>query len=118
MTPYRNDTPQLSKKAKKAAAQKHANANLDFGDQAVLNRRAERFQREHELERQKSMPGQAHLLANNQNAHLFNRISRPDSPNIFGTNPDDPEADPVRLVIASFASRGRLYSWLECHRLG
>ncbi|OJA19234.1 hypothetical protein AZE42_08642 [Rhizopogon vesiculosus] len=89
-----NDTPQLSKKAKKAAAQKHANANIDFGDQAAMNRRAERFQREHELERQKSMRGQGSLQANNQNTHLFNRISRSDSPSVFGTNPDDPEADP------------------------
>ncbi|OAX39796.1 hypothetical protein K503DRAFT_769157 [Rhizopogon vinicolor AM-OR11-026] len=89
-----NDAPQLSKKAKKAAAQKHANANIDFGDQAAMNRRAERFQREHELERQKSMRGQGSLQANNQNTHLFNRISRSDSPSVFGTNPDDPEADP------------------------
>ncbi|KAJ8585985.1 hypothetical protein M405DRAFT_883533 [Rhizopogon salebrosus TDB-379] len=89
-----NDTPQLSKKAKKAAAQKHANAGLDFGDQAALSRRAERFQREHEQERQKSTRGQASLQANNQNAQLLNRISRADSPSVFGTNPDDPEADP------------------------
>ncbi|KAG2366884.1 SAC3/GANP/Nin1/mts3/eIF-3 p25 family-domain-containing protein [Suillus spraguei] len=89
-----NDTPPMSKKAKKAAAQKRNDANLDFGDQAALNRRAERFQREHDIERQKSMRGQASLQANNQNAHLFNRISRSDSPSAFGTNPDDPEADP------------------------
>lgn len=90
----------MSKKAKKAAAQKHANAGLDFGDQAALSRRAERFQREHELERQKSTRGQASLQANNQNAHLLNRISRADSPSVFGTNPDDPEADPVRLSLS------------------
>ncbi|KAG1746681.1 SAC3/GANP/Nin1/mts3/eIF-3 p25 family-domain-containing protein [Suillus paluster] len=89
-----NDAPPMSKKAKKAAAQKHTNANLDFGDQAALSRRAERFQREHEIERQKSMRGQASLQANNQNAHLFNRISRSDSPSLLGTNPDDPDADP------------------------
>lgn len=89
-----NDNPPMSKKAKKAAAQKRNDANLDFGDQAALNRRAERFQREHDIERQKSMRGQASLQANNQNAHLFNRISRSDSPSAFGTNPDDPEADP------------------------
>jgi hypothetical protein len=40
------------------------------------------------------MRGQASLQANNQNAHLFNRISRSDSPSAFGTNPDDSEADP------------------------
>jgi hypothetical protein len=93
---YRADTPPMSKKAKKAAAQKRNDANLDFGDQAALNRRAERFQREHDIERQKSMRGQASLQANHQNAHLFNRISRSDSPSAFGTNADDPEADPVR----------------------
>ncbi|KAG0709216.1 SAC3/GANP/Nin1/mts3/eIF-3 p25 family-domain-containing protein [Suillus ampliporus] len=92
-----NDAPPMSKKAKKAAAQKHNNANIDFGDQAALSRRAERFSREHEIERQKSMRGQGSLQANNQNAHLFNRISRSDSPSAFGTNPDDPEADPLVL---------------------
>lgn len=96
LTLYRNDNPPMSKKAKKAAAQKRNDANLDFGDQAALNRRAERFQREHDIERQKSMRGQASLQANNQHSHLFNRISRSDSPSAFGTNSDDPEADPVR----------------------
>jgi len=113
---YRHDSPQLSKKAKKA--QKHANSNLNFDDQAALNRRAERFQREHELERHKNMRGQGSLQANNQSSHLFNRISRSDSPSVFGTNPDDPEADPVRLAIASCASRGCLCSCSERAGLG
>jgi hypothetical protein len=76
---------------------------LDPNDQAALNRRAERFQREHDLERQKSMrnggaggSGQASLKANYQNAHLFNgrSQSRSASPSIF-TNMDDPEVNPV-----------------------
>jgi hypothetical protein len=77
---------------------------FDPNDQATLNRRAERFQREHELERQKSLKnvaggmngGQASLKANYQNAHLFNDRfpSRSASPSMPG-NPDDPEADPV-----------------------
>lgn len=69
---------------------------LDPNDQEVLNKRAERFQREHEIERQKSMRngGQTSLKANYQNAHLFDNgpLSRSASP--FGGS-DDPEADPV-----------------------
>ena len=79
---------------------------FDHNDEAALNRRAERFHREHELERQKSMGtipgvtngGQASLRANYQNAHLFNdRLpSRPASPSTLGAA-DNPEADPVCL---------------------
>lgn len=92
----------MSKKAKKSALKNGNNATstLDFNDQAALNRRAERFQREHELERTKTMRngGQASLKANYQNAHLFNNrnLSRSASP--FG-NADDPEADPVRCLV-------------------
>ncbi|KAI6149778.1 SAC3/GANP/Nin1/mts3/eIF-3 p25 family-domain-containing protein [Pisolithus tinctorius] len=95
-----------SKKAKKSSAQKSTSATTwDLGDQATLNRRAERFQREHEIERQKNLRSQqqqqqpqsqqgAALKANPQGAHLFNRIWRADSPSTHGSNPDDPEADP------------------------
>ncbi|KAH7926432.1 hypothetical protein BV22DRAFT_1063024 [Leucogyrophana mollusca] len=91
-----NDSPTTGKKAKKAA--KNAANNMDLGDQAALSRRAERFQREHELERQKSMRsngGQASLRANNQNAHLYDRIFNRDE-GAYGATPnaDDPEADP------------------------
>jgi hypothetical protein len=44
----------MSKKAKKALA-KSASAPLEYVDQSALNRRAQRFQREHEIERNKSM---------------------------------------------------------------
>jgi hypothetical protein len=76
--------------------QKNATTTLHLGDQAALNRRAERFQREHELERQKSLRNgsQSALKTNSQGAHLLNRIWRADSPSTFGPNPDDPEADP------------------------
>lgn len=80
--------------------QKNA-AALDLGDQAALNRRAERFQREHEIERQKSLRvngSQAKVAP--QGAHLLNRIWRADSPSVFGPNPDDPEADPVSTAPA------------------
>ena len=69
---------------------------------------AERFQREHELERQKGTKngfgfhgGQASLKANYALAHLSDdRDSRMSSPSIFG-NTDDPEADPVCLAHSS-----------------
>ncbi|KII85821.1 hypothetical protein PLICRDRAFT_44236 [Plicaturopsis crispa FD-325 SS-3] len=77
-----------SKKLKKAANKaNNANNALDPSDQAALNRRAQRFQREHEIERQKTVGGH-HLNATYNN-------SRGASPAPFGMgNPDDPEADP------------------------
>jgi len=92
-----NTSPPANKKVKKSAL-KHPGTNphaLDPNDQAALNRRAERFQREHDLERQKSVRngGQASLKANYQNAHLFNNLTHSRSASPFG-NPDDPEADP------------------------
>jgi hypothetical protein len=112
MTPrlvlFRHDNPPASKKTKKSAL-KNANP-LDFNDQATLNRRAERFQREHEIERQKGMKngsvsfhgGQVSLKANYPNAHVSNGrdYSRMSSPSNFG-NPDDPEADPVCFALIS-----------------
>ncbi|KIL00729.1 hypothetical protein PAXRUDRAFT_129093 [Paxillus rubicundulus Ve08.2h10] len=92
-----NEPLPASKKAKKAAMQKNAANTLDLGDQATLNRRAERFQREHEIERQKSLRNngnQGTFKAGPQGAHLFSRIWRADSPSTPGPNLDDPEADP------------------------
>jgi hypothetical protein len=89
--------PQLTSKKAKKAAMKNAANTLDLGDQAALNRRAERFQREHEIERQKGLRNngnQSALKAGPQGARLFNRIWRADSPSTFGPNPDDPEANP------------------------
>ena len=83
--------------------QKNAAAALDLGDQAALNRRAERFQREHDIERQKNLRtngSQSTLKGNHQGAHLLNRIWRADSPSTFGSNPDDPEANPVGLMLS------------------
>ncbi|PPQ63387.1 hypothetical protein CVT24_005652 [Panaeolus cyanescens] len=94
-----NSNP-TSKKAKKAAAKnQNSNAGYNSGytldhEQAALNRRAERFQREHELERTKASrngAGQSSLKANHQNAHLFNKKSS--SP--YGVSAaDEPEGDP------------------------
>ncbi|KAF8630742.1 hypothetical protein AX17_005337 [Amanita inopinata Kibby_2008] len=112
------------KKAKKAHKQFHVgpygggtgpstNANnssvFDPNDQAALNRRAERFQREHELERTKALKASNHngagsllpLKTNVQHVHLFansgkSLFSRSASP--YGLDAavaaDDPEADP------------------------
>lgn len=98
--------------------QKNATTTLHLGDQAALNRRAERFQREHEIERQKSLRvngSQSALKTNSQGAHLLNRIWRADSPSTFGPNPDDPEADPVRLMPSFLVTDRR---FLECTQLG
>lgn len=82
------DLPISNKKAKKNA-QKNASTphTWDPNDQAVLNRRAQRFQREHDLERTK------HLKTNQNTAHLFKDMSLSRSGSPFG-NADDPEADP------------------------
>jgi len=92
----RLDTPTgQSKKSKKNQANKSAAAfALDVGDRATLNRRAERFRREHDLEKQKQNGGggQASSLRTNQRtAHPFVNLSRSATP---FANADDPEADP------------------------
>ncbi|KAF8199140.1 SAC3/GANP/Nin1/mts3/eIF-3 p25 family-domain-containing protein [Pholiota molesta] len=77
-----------SKKAKKAA-NKNATASYtatDFSDQAALNRRAQRFQREHELERTK------HIRGTGQMKSSFSNGARSGSP--YPTNLDEPEGDP------------------------
>ena len=89
-----------SKKSKKNQANKSAATfALDVGDRATLNRRAERFRREHELEKQKQNGGggQASSLRNNQRtAHPFVNLSRSATP---FANADDPEADPVSALL-------------------
>jgi len=56
----------ITKKPKKSSISKNASSNaLDPNDQVALNRRAERFQREHQLERQKQN-GTNHLKNNNR----------------------------------------------------
>ncbi|KAH8071801.1 SAC3/GANP/Nin1/mts3/eIF-3 p25 family-domain-containing protein [Cristinia sonorae] len=84
-----------NKKTKKTAMSKHAGHNsLDPNDEAAINRRAARFQREHAIERQKGLNGNGNghvssLHANPARSHLFH--SRSQSPAMAG---DDPEADP------------------------
>jgi hypothetical protein len=95
-----------SKKSKKNQANKNAAAfALDVGDRATLNRRAERFRREHELEKQKQNGGggQASSLRTNQRtAHPFVNLSRSATP---FANADDPEADPVSALPATLRNK-------------
>ncbi|KAF9477776.1 hypothetical protein BDN70DRAFT_907106 [Pholiota conissans] len=77
-----------SKKAKKAAS-KNATTSytpIDFNDQAALNRRAQRFQREHELERTKHVRNIGQIKSN------FSNGARLGSP--YPTASDEPEGDP------------------------
>ncbi|RDB23817.1 THP3 C2A9.11c [Hypsizygus marmoreus] len=88
------ETSMPSKKAKKSALKNAGIQALDPNDQAALNRRAQRFQREHELERTKHMRGSPSYVRSNQStAHLFKEMSLSRSGSPLG-NPDDPEADP------------------------
>ncbi|KAK0467286.1 SAC3/GANP/Nin1/mts3/eIF-3 p25 family-domain-containing protein [Desarmillaria tabescens] len=88
-----NDLPTSNKKAKKSALKQASNHTSDFNNPTALNRRAQRFQREHEIERQKSLGGNATLKASQQYAHLNDRpTTRPSSP--YVNSADDPDADP------------------------
>ena len=87
-----SNVPVISKKTKKSTLTKHV-AALDLNDQAALNRRAARFQREHEIERRKNLYGAHHShLQNSRSPSTYD--SRSGTPGPFG---DDPEADPVRM---------------------
>lgn len=97
--PIRNDSPPANKKAKKNAL-KNAQANstssaLDPSDQAALHRRAQRFQREHDIARQKNTGNGGGFKTNNNN-HLFRDRAASGSASPWGAGGyDDPEADPV-----------------------
>lgn len=83
-------------------------AAVDADEMAALNRRAQRFQREHELERMKSIRGGSSTQVNHTHSHLLNRInnnSRSASPSAWGSNNDG--ADQVRLLSECFKD-GRL----------
>jgi hypothetical protein len=102
---YSTESPMTNKKAKKTALKNSVSQPFGSSDEAAKRARAERFQREHDIERQRRNGGSFYsnqassLTANHQNAHLFNvgMSSRSSSPSIFGNNHDDPEADPVRV---------------------
>ena len=115
--PCDSDSPiGQTKKAKKNQANKSAvTIALDVGDRAALNRRAERFRREHELEKQKQTGGggQASSLRTNQRtAHPLVNLSRSATP---FANADDPEADPVSTLPLEFPLFGtRFYCDSRC----
>jgi hypothetical protein len=113
---YSDSPTGQSKKSKKHQANKSAAAfALDVGDRATLNRRAERFRREHELEKQKHNGGGGQatsLRINNQRtAHPFVNLSRSATP---FANADDPEADPVSTLPQLGISRS--HDSCYCHR--
>ncbi|KAJ3818422.1 SAC3/GANP/Nin1/mts3/eIF-3 p25 family-domain-containing protein [Lentinula raphanica] len=89
-----NDATPANKKAKKSSVKQitTGTASLDLNDQAALSRRAERFQREHEIERQKSR--NSSLKANAHNKHLFSNTSWSTSRSASPSGVDEPEADP------------------------
>ncbi|KAG6895524.1 hypothetical protein C0992_000846 [Termitomyces sp. T32_za158] len=92
-----NDSPIPSKKAKKNSLKNtSAPSTFDMNDQAALNLRAQRFQREHELERTKHLRnnGQSSLKVNHNTTHLFRDMSLSRSGSPFGVGVDEPEADP------------------------
>lgn len=79
------------KNAQKNAHQANGSTSLDPSDQAALNRRAQRFQREHEIERQRVT-----VSFNNTGNYQYGNHSNLGSPAPWGSNGyDDPEADPV-----------------------
>ena len=90
-----NTTTVSNKKSKKTVITKSASAHaLDPSDQAALNRRAARFHREHELERQKGSHNGSYSssLPAHRQVTQFNN-SRSNTPSYSG---DEPEANPVR----------------------
>lgn len=87
-------TTTTNKKTKKSSIAKNAASALDLSDHAALNRRAMRFQREHEIERQKSLGGHSSSSQAFRSSSQFD--SRSATQGYYG---DDPEADPVRSVF-------------------
>ena len=79
------------KNVQKNAHQANGSTSLDPSDQVALNRRAQRFQREHEIERQKN------IVSFNKTGHYqYGNRGNLGSPAPWGSDGyDDPEADPV-----------------------
>ncbi|GJE91130.1 hypothetical protein PsYK624_072790 [Phanerochaete sordida] len=88
MHDHSTGTHEKKKKKQSQITKSAAPAALDPSDQAALHRRAQRFQREHEIERQKNAHG-GHI------AHAHGRAYSSFEPSRSGTPyADDPEADP------------------------
>lgn len=115
----RNDNTSNSmsnKKTKKSVITKSSTSHaLDPNDQAALNRRAARFQREHELERQKGSHNGSYSSSFPAHRHITQfSNSRSNTPS-FG---DEPEADPVRICVLCDACQLADIRYLECSQLG
>lgn len=101
-----------NKKNKKSALVKNASASaLDPNDYAALNRRAQRFQREHEIERKKALQ-----YGHSSSVQASRLGSRSGTPGLYG---DEPEADPVRraFLFRTYLMPCNLLH-LECTKLG
>ncbi len=99
---HRNDfTPTSNKKTKKHSAPKASTSSASDPDElAALNRRAARFQREHEIERQKSWRqsknhSSSSTYGTHTNSHPYK--SRSGTPAICDV--DEPEANGVSAVL-------------------
>ncbi|CAK5267526.1 unnamed protein product [Mycena citricolor] len=92
------DITPISKKAKKA--QKNNTPLLDPDDRAALDKRAQRFQREHDIEREKGRNAGSSLRANQNNSHLFSH-PRSESPMDQDANPNVMDWDRHTIVGTS-----------------
>ena len=102
-TEHRNDSTTVvsNKKSKKSVITKSSTTNaLDPNDQAALNRRAARFHREHEIERQKGSHNGSYSSSfptRRQSTQFTN--SRSNTPSYTG---DEPETNPVRRLLSQY----------------
>lgn len=102
-----------TKKAKKTMQKKAqaAASALDPSDQAALNRRAQRFQREHEIERKKTTNGAyGGYKASSNSSNVYGNQN-------IGDNAayDDPDADPVGYMVSG-SSYVLILTWLRAER--
>ena len=117
-TSYSEDKPTPSKKKKLLNKDKSStsSSSQDHLDQAALNRRAERFSREHEIERQKSLKG-----GQNPSHHVsfINRIqnnSRSGSSTPYPA--DGPEGGERVCLIYGVSVSGNIYPFICVLRIG
>lgn len=94
-----------TKKAKKNSLKgtQNGSSSLDYDDQAALNRRAQRFQREHEIEKMKTAPsgysGYGGYKAISNTANTYG------NKNAWGNAGfDEVDADPVNTFMLSWIS--------------
>jgi len=92
----------MSKKTKKASTGKNYTnsypTTTEYNDQLALNRRAERFQREHELERMKHLRN-GHQSLSGSNHHAYSHGHHNSRAGSVVPGVDEPEGDPVSLTL-------------------